>query len=127
MWLSRAELRRLLRQRDELKEKVASLEAELREERERSRHREDDLVNKVLLAAGRHGVPVDPKKAAEKTAEPKPPAPLTALEEARLDALRKAAVEAGRNPKEADQLFYAQRNGQSFSVGLPGEPYILPS
>lgn len=124
-WLSRAELRRLLTQRDELKEKIASLEAELREERERSRRREDELLDRVLTASGRHGLTPDPKHIAEP--KPKPPAPLTALEEARREAYRKAAVEAGRSVHEADAYFEAQRNGKSYPLGLPDEPYVIPT
>lgn len=127
MWISRAELRRLLRQRDDLTEKIASLEAELRDERERSRHREDQLVDRVLTASGRHALTPEPK--AKPQAEPKPVVerPLTAYEEAEIAALRQAAAEAGRPPHEGEHYFYAKRNGQPYPLNVPGEPYILPT
>lgn len=127
MWISRAELRRRLRQRDDLIEKITSLEAELRAERERARHREDQLVDRVLTASGRHGLAPEPK--AKPQAEPKPVVerPLTALEEAEIAALRQAAIEAGRPPHEGEQYFYANRNGKPFALNVPGEPYILPT
>ena len=125
MWISRAELRRLLAQRDELKEKIASLEVELREERERSRRREDELLDRVLTASGRHGLTPEAKLPAEPKV--RPPVPMTALDEARRDAYRKAAVEAGRTVQEADQFFDAQRNGKQYPLGLPDEPYVIPT
>ena len=125
MWVSRNEMRRLLTLVKAAQERSTTLEAELREERERSRHREDQLVDRVMTASGRYGLTPEAKKIVKP--EPKPPAPLNALEEARLIALREAAVAAGRNPKEADQLFEAQRNGQPYMVGRPDEPYILPT
>lgn len=125
MWVNRAELRRLLLQLREQKERIASLEAELRTERARSQRREDELVDRVLTASGRHALTPEPKPIAPK--EPPTAKPLTALEEARLFALREAAKEAGRPVKEADDLFYAQRNGIPFQVGQPDEPYILPT
>lgn len=126
MWISRAEMRRLLRQRDDLTEKIGSLEAELRNERERARHREDQLVDRVLTASGRHALTPEPKA---KAPEPKPVVerPLTAFEEAEIEALRQAAAEAGRPPHEGEQYFYAKRNGKPYPLNVPGEPYILPT
>lgn len=126
MWISRAEVRRLVAQTHELKARVAELEGDLRFERERNRKREDDLVNQVIVAAGRRAI----ERAEPKNPEPKQPPqpkPLNALDEARLLALRDAAVQAGRSPQEADKLFEAQRNGQHYPLGLPDEPYVVPT
>jgi hypothetical protein len=122
MWVSRAELRRVLAQNKALKAQVSALEAELREERLRGRRREDELVDRVLTAAGRHALTPDPAVTPPK--KPAPPKPLTAMEEARLAALRQAALDAGRPTQEADALFYAQRNGTPFQVAQPSEPYV---
>ena len=70
MWVSRAELRRVLAQNKALKAQVSALEAELREERLRGRRREDELVDRVLTAAGRHALTPDPA-----VTPPKKPAP----------------------------------------------------
>jgi len=126
MWVSRREIARLLRHLSNQSQRIVDLEGELRFERERNRRREDDLVNQALLAAGRRAI----DRAEPSSPEPKPlpqPKPLTGLEEARLMALRQAAVEAGRPAHEADKLFYAERNGQPSPIGLPDELYIVPT
>jgi len=125
MWLRRAEVRRLLDELRRAKARLTELEAALEAERERSRRREDELVDRVLTASGRHGLTPAPKASAP--AEPKARPPLTALDEARLEAYRQAAVASGRPPQDGDRVFEAQRNGQPLPIGLSDEPYILPT
>lgn len=117
-----AHWRRLVRERNDLLARVADLETKLEAERTRHRRREDELVDRVLTATGRAPLTPDPKP-------PKPrPAPetepLNAVEEARLVALREAAVKAGRSVQDADRYFYAQRAGQPPPFRVPEEPFI---
>lgn len=116
MWVSRAELRRLLKENAALKE-------ELREERQRAREREDHLLNQVLLATGRRVIPETRKPDTEPR---KIELPITAVDEARLIALREAAVRAGKHPSEGDRVWNQMRNGKAVTVGMPDEPYVLP-
>jgi len=125
MWVRRAETRRLLTQIRDLKGQIADLNGELREERERSRRREDELLDRVLLASGRHSLTPDPKKV--QRAESPIPQPMNALDEARLIALREAAVAAGRPAHEADRFLEAERAGKPIFFGLPDEPYVVPT
>ncbi len=121
-----AEIRRLLAEKRRLIAKIAELESELRDERNRNRRREDDLVNQVLLAAGRYGVePSKPKPKAEPVVKPRPR--LNAVQDATLKAYRKAAVEAGRSVQEADAVFWAELEGKPIPITQPDEPYILPT
>ncbi len=111
MWLRRAEVRRLLDQIRELKEQIVSLKAEACAERERNRRREDELLDRVLTAAGRYAL--TPESKPDKSREPVRPV-VTALDEARLLAYRQAAVEAGRTEQEANALWKAQISGEPF-------------
>jgi septal ring factor EnvC (AmiA/AmiB activator) len=124
MWVSFAELRRLRAESHKLEGRIAALETELREERERNRRREDELLNRVLTAAGRYAIETEPKK----PEPPKPPAPpkITALDEARLVAYREAAARAGRPPQEADALWKAKLNGVPFTPPYLDESYRAP-
>lgn len=113
MWISRAELRRVLAQSRKLEERVAALEGELRAERERNRVRENELLDRVLTAAGRYAIGPEPKKDIRPKEPPKPT--VTALDEARRAAYREAALKAGRTVQEADALWQAQMNGMAFT------------
>lgn len=123
MWFS-AEIRRLLRTIAEQKARIASLEDDLRQERERARQREDALLDRVLTAAGRHGIAQVTQSPKEKP-EVKPV--ITAIDEARLAALRDAAVRAGRPASDGDAMWRAQLNGKMPSLSLPDEPFVLPT
>jgi hypothetical protein len=125
MWVRYAETRRLLAQIRDLKGQIVVLNGELHEERERSRRREDELLDRVLQASGRHSLTPAPKKA--QIVEPPVSQPFNAMDEARLVALREAAVAAGRPAHEADRFLEAQRAGKSISFGLPDEPYVVPT
>ena len=126
MWLSRRELNRILAYSHKLETKVSDLEQQLRDERDRNRRREDDLVNQVLLASGRYGI---------EAAKPKPPAEPKPYKRPRLDgmqdalrlALRKAAVDAGRSAHEGEEEFWAQLEGRPSTVVPLDEPYVVPS
>lgn len=125
MWVRYAETRRLLAQIRDLKGQIVVLNGELREERERSRRREDELLDRVLLASGRHSLTAEPKKT--QIIEPIAPQPMSALDEARLVALREAAIAAGRPAHEADRFLKAEKAGKPISFGLPDEPYVVPT
>lgn len=115
IWLRYGEIRRLVR-------RIGELEAELKAERERARRREDELLDRVLTAAGRHALTPEPKPRPTVEVEK----PITAIEEARLAALREAAIRAGRPATDGDKVWKAQRNGQPMIIDLPDEPYLPP-
>ena len=116
MWVGRGYVRRLVR-------RIAQLESELQLERKRSRRREDELVDRVLTATGRHGLTPEPRPKQERSI---PNQPVNAIDEARLMALREAAVRAGRPASDGDAVWKAQRNGHTPAITLPDEPYIPP-
>lgn len=115
-------MRRLLRQIADLKARVAALESELREERDRARAREDALLDRVLTAAGRQGI----AQVTKSTEKPKVEPVITSIDEARLAALREAAIAAGRPASDGDAVWRAQLAGRPTPIGLPDEPYVLP-
>lgn len=114
--------RYLLAERRGLRRRVVELEAKLEAERERNRQREDDITSRWLTANGAYGIPSRQPTAARAKNTLKAdsqPALLTALEEARLDAWRKAAVAVGRDEVEAEQMFYAQRHTSQLETYEP--------
>lgn len=115
MWVSRAEMRRLLKDREHYRLRSESLEADLRLERERNREHEGRLIDQVLTAAGRYAVSESPRRPAARQAAEKPPE--SALEEARREAYRRAAVDAGLTEEDGERA-YRER----FSSPVPFEP-----
>ena len=104
--------RYLLFERRQLRHQVGSLTAALTKEQERNRQREDELTSRILTLAGTFGLqarkaPVEPGTQPHITEQP-----LTGFEEAHLDALRQAAVEAGRPAEDGDRVFYERRAGR---------------
>ena len=122
MWIRRAELRRILALRRNLETKIVELEAELRSERERHQRREDELLDKVLTAAGRYAMKPEAKPKVQTEGSPR----LTLLEQNRLAELRKAAMEEGLPASEADKYFWAQRNGEPYVAPQADDPYVVP-
>lgn len=108
-----------------LNRRVVDLEKQLADEQFRNRCRENELTDRILTAAGR--APLTPDPHFQTPRQPSPKAPLSAMDEARLVALRQAAVQAGRPSADGDRAFEAQRNGQPFSLNLPSDPYFEPS
>ena len=80
--------------------------------------REDELVDRVLTAAGRHALTPDPAVIPPK--KPAPPKPLTAMEEARLAALRQAALTQGVPRKKPMRCF--TRSAMAHRFRLPNRP-----
>ncbi len=110
----------LLAERRTFVRRLAKLEAALEAEQARNREREDLLVSRVLTAAGTYGM--EPRKAPFQPFSPdakKVPAPLSAVEEAHLEALRQAAIEAGRDESEADAFFWQERKFSNLEVYQP--------
>lgn len=96
-----------------LREENARLREQLDTERQRHLDREERLIDQVLTAAGRYGIKERSLNSPElPVAQPiPPPSVLTALEEAQLKAFLESAVEEGRSPQEAAQLFQIWKAG----------------
>lgn len=126
-WLSRRELARLLKQLKNAERRATDAERALLAERERNRVRENELLNRVLTAAGCYALPTEPdtltKTATQRSTEP---TEMSALEEAIRDAYRTAATEVGYSAREADAMFERRRRGEILPTGEPYEPFILP-
>ncbi len=117
--------RRLLRELAAAKARIADLESSREAERERNRLRENELLDRVLAAAGRHALTPAPTQPATQARSFDPP--MSAVDEARLFALREAATAAGRPASDGDKVFKAQREGRVIPITSPGEPYVLPN
>ena len=102
MWVSRRELKRLLRTEDDLRK--------LRKDHDQIVLA---LLDRVLTASGRYGLGKDEKPELTKSVTPvlNLPETKTALEEAQLLAFQEAAIEEGRPPQEALGLYKLWRAG----------------
>lgn len=123
MWLSRRELARILKEKKQLKwriadleeelraeraaarEREAALEGELRTEREANRLREERLVDRVLTSRDAYPVTEAPKRA-KPSADP---TPLTAYDEAELAGYQKWATAAGYSAEVGRKLWLKKR------------------
>src|SRR5262245_6017491 len=114
MWIGRAELRRVLRRLKAAEDRIRDLENDLKEERERNRARENELLNRVLTAAGCYALPKEQADKPNKMAAPgsNQPTELTEMEKAIREAYRKAAAEAGHSWQEADAMFERRKRGE---------------
>lgn len=111
--------RYLLAERRGLRRQVAQLAAKLEAERERNRQREDDLTSRWLTANGQYGIPS--RQASSPAPSMRKPAsvenaPLSALEEARLEAYIREAQRVGKTKADAEQLFYEQRGAKQMEA-----------
>lgn len=123
MWISRREMARVLKQLKRAETRVTELEHALHAERERNRSRENELLNRCLIAAGCYALPKEAatpnKMATQRSTEP---TEMSALEEAIRDAYREAAAQAGHSRQEADAVFERRRRGEAV---LGDEPFML--
>lgn len=105
MWLwSRIKLARRVRT---LEAECDALRRSLEAEKDRSRLREDALVDRILTMAGQYAISNQVRKEMTASRPPVAPARLTAYQEAVKTAYREAALREGRTVKEADALFDA--------------------
>lgn len=122
MWVRRSEVRRVLVRLKSAEMRIRDLENDLKEERERNRARENELLNRVLTAAGCYALPkernITPTKMEALRLTPNE---MTAMEESMRDAYRKAAQEAGCSWQEADAMFERRRRGELPVVDEPFE------
>ena len=118
-------LRYCMAERRVLRKRVDRLEAALEAEAARNRQREDEMLSRVLTASGTYGIA--PRRAdMPLLPEPKKaPLPLSALQEARREAYRNAALAAGRPQAEADEYFEAHRNAPPIEVYEPPSEFTL--
>lgn len=104
MWISRRELKRLLR-----------AETQLHEERSSHDRMIVALIDRILTAAGRYGLAPDEKGQTKTISLPPPPAPLinNYLDEATLASFMEDAAAEGKSPQEAIALFKRYKSGAS--------------
>ena len=123
MWIRRAEARRILKRLKAAEHRIRDLENDLKEERERNRAHEKELVNAVLTAAGRYAIPKDLSDKPTKMATPASTNnQLTAMQEAIRDAYRQDCALNGRTEQEADAMFEKRLRGE---LPIEDEPFTF--
>ena len=112
--------RYLLTERRGLRHRVVELAAKLEAEASRNRQREDELVSRLLTNAGTYGLQARKPSQSEPKPVDKTLAPLTSIEEARLEAWLTSGRAMGKTDLEIEQDFYnARRNGFQEVYAVP--------
>jgi hypothetical protein len=109
MWVSRAEMRRLVQQLAAAEKRALRAEDALAAERQRHDWKDLQLLSRAVTKSGGYGLEH------EQRAESPPPQfiqPPTPEEEARRDYYVKCYLEAGRSAEEAEAIWEAERRGE---------------